>query len=82
MKMGLSFLLKINPTTALLFLSKICEIVLKYKHLNNGNFNKQVSKTKGDENHPLNRTFKTAYEAAKAKTDFIMNTVFKDVGQK
>lgn len=41
--------------------------------------NKSSKNRKDDENHPLNRTFKTAEEAAKAKTDFIMNTVFKDV---
>lgn len=38
-----------------------------------------MKKTKQQILHPLNRTFKTADEAAKAKTDFIMNTVFKDV---
>lgn len=30
-------------------------------------------------NHPLNKKFKTVNEAAKAKTDFLMDTVFKDV---
>lgn len=38
-----------------------------------------MKKTKQEISHPLNRSFKTANEAAKAKTDFIMNTVFKDV---
>ena len=38
-----------------------------------------MSQIKKQVHHPLNRTFKTANEAAKAKTDFIMNTVFKDV---
>ncbi|MFN3849578.1 MAG: hypothetical protein ACK4NY_09125 [Spirosomataceae bacterium] len=41
--------------------------------------NKSLKKRNSDKNHPLNRTFKTVNEAAKAKTDFIMNTVFKDV---
>ncbi|MFY7913032.1 MAG: hypothetical protein ACOVO2_25910 [Emticicia sp.] len=41
--------------------------------------NKSSKKRNSGENHPLNRTFNTANEAAKAKTDFIMNTVFKDV---
>jgi hypothetical protein len=31
------------------------------------------------QNHPLNKKFKTINEAAKAKTDFLMETVFKDV---
>jgi hypothetical protein len=41
--------------------------------------NKSSKKRNSDKNHPLNRTFKTANEAAKAKNDFLMDTVFKDV---
>ena len=41
--------------------------------------NKNFQKNNLDKNHPLNKKFKTINEAAKAKTDFLMETVFKDV---
>jgi hypothetical protein len=41
--------------------------------------NKTSQKSNLEKNHPLNRKFKTTTAAAKAKTDFLMETVFKDV---